>query len=400
MMAWSLFANHHPRRAEFPRRVEAAGSVCLECGSLLPLSLRPACWAWRLASGGYVWRRGKGERAGRRGLAFWCLSRQSGSKLPHSKNHSLRIAHPNLIDRTPNQKPQTVTPAVCATRSSNGSPRKRSADGESGFHPHIVGPIDRLPHVDMRRALFEGVVVGHEHGSHGGSMGGNQQVHVRQQLADSFQRGAGLGVCPRSGGVPRQDVNLGQEQLNSSLRCRRELPSGEAEADLRLGHHRDANVVIDAHPFELAAGVPGLALDDVAHGVRVEEVNHTVSRSWGRLRSRSARRSSGTPARSSAANTSLQFAGLRDRITSPVRGSRSMKTSLVSKRNAAGRRTAWLRPLAKTLAFCRTIDPPSLGIYIMIYSTALNVKQVARTTGFVVRVFSLTIIPAVSHSSW
>ena len=84
----------------------------------------------------------------------------------------------------------------------------------------------------MLRARFEGVVVRYQHGSHGGSMGGNQQVHVRQSLADSFQRGAGLRVGPRSGGVPSQDVNLGQEQLNGSLRCRRELPSGEAEADL------------------------------------------------------------------------------------------------------------------------------------------------------------------------
>src|SRR5437667_12085639 len=70
----------------------------------------------------------------------------------------------------------------------------------------------------------------------------------------------------------------------------------------------------------------------------------------------------------------LQFAGLRDRITSPVRGLRSMKTSLVSKRNAAGRRTAWLRPLVKTLAFCRTINPSSPRIYTMIYSKALDVK--------------------------
>jgi hypothetical protein len=42
----------------------------------------------------------------------------------------------------------------------------------------------------MPRALSQGVVIRHQHGSHGGGMGGNQQVDVRQQLADSFQRGS------------------------------------------------------------------------------------------------------------------------------------------------------------------------------------------------------------------
>jgi hypothetical protein len=64
------------------------------------------------------------------------------------------------------------------TRLAHGE--RSPADGESGFRPNIVGPIGRLPQVKMLRALSQGVVVRHQHGSHGGSMGGNQQVHVRK----------------------------------------------------------------------------------------------------------------------------------------------------------------------------------------------------------------------------
>src|SRR5260370_34736313 len=42
--------------------------------------------------------------------------------------------------------------------------------------------------------------------------------------------------------------------------------------------------------------------------------------------------------------------GRRDRITSPVFSSLRIKTSLPSKRNSAGRRTAWLLPLLNSFA--------------------------------------------------
>src|SRR5579859_6474050 len=42
--------------------------------------------------------------------------------------------------------------------------------------------------------------------------------------------------------------------------------------------------------------------------------------------------------------------GRRDRTTSPVAGSCRIKTSLPSKRNSEGRRTAWLRPLRNSFA--------------------------------------------------
>ena len=69
-------------------------------------------------------------------------------------------------------------PSALLRGSSSASRRKRPADGESGFHPHIVGPIGRRPHVDMLRAHFEGVVVRHQHGSHAGSMG-TEMVRVK-----------------------------------------------------------------------------------------------------------------------------------------------------------------------------------------------------------------------------
>jgi len=39
-----------------------------------------------------------------------------GAAAQTPRENALRPAHANLIDRTPNEKPQTATPAVCATR--------------------------------------------------------------------------------------------------------------------------------------------------------------------------------------------------------------------------------------------------------------------------------------------
>src|SRR3546814_9394417 len=85
----------------------------------------------------------------------------------------------------------------------------------------------------------------------------------------------------------------------------------------------------------------------VTHRVGVEHVQlhafHSAkgsraSASW--LRSWLLRKSVGTFAALSALKKLSHVAGLRDKITSPVSGSWRMKTSLVSNRKAAGKRTA------------------------------------------------------------
>src|SRR5271165_2636062 len=67
--------------------------------------------------------------------------------------------------------------------------------------------------------------------------------------------------------------------------------------------------------------------------------------------------------------------------TSPVASFRRMATSLPSKRNSLGRRTAWLRPFLKSLAVLvadgaaacglvfvsLTVGPPVRGLYRSIY---------------------------------
>src|ERR1700730_3067898 len=60
-------------------------------------------------------------------------------------------------------------------------------------------------------------------------------------------------------------------------------------------------------------------------------------------------KSSGTLIVSASSKKSFQDSGLRDRATSPVAGSRRIKTSEPSNRYSEGRRTAWLRPLLGVL---------------------------------------------------
>lgn len=59
--------------------------------------------------------------------------------------------------------------------------------------------------------------------------------------------------------------------------------------------------------------------------------------------------------------------GRRERIMSPVAGSWRIKTSLPSKRNSTGSRTAWLRPLRNSFAVRMMIVDRSKVIYTMIY---------------------------------
>src|SRR5271165_2863877 len=57
-------------------------------------------------------------------------------------------------------------------------------------------------------------------------------------------------------------------------------------------------------------------------------------------------------------------------MTSPVAGSRRTNTSEPSKRKFTGRRTAWLRPLRKSLAVGMLLPP----IYTMIHLTMESIK--------------------------
>src|SRR5258708_27254978 len=61
------------------------------------------------------------------------------------------------------------------------------------------------------------------------------------------------------------------------------------------------------------------------------------------------------------ARKSFHDSGGRDRITSPVEGSRRTKPSGPSNRYSEGKRTAWLRPLRNSLAIRGMV-------YIMIYT--------------------------------
>ena len=84
-------------------------------------------------------------------------------------------------------------------------------------------------------------------------------------------------------------------------------------------------------------------------------------------------RSMPPPANSRAAALNpYQSAGLADKTTSPF-SSQRIYTVSPSKRKAAGRRTAWLRPLVNSLAVCIAI--PSLNIPIKRYiNTAAAVR--------------------------
>src|SRR6266700_8099273 len=61
-------------------------------------------------------------------------------------------------------------------------------------------------------------------------------------------------------------------------------------------------------------------------------------------------KSVGTPILSASSKKSSHDSGRRDRITSPLSGSRRMYTSEPSKRYSTGSRTAWLRPFRNILA--------------------------------------------------
>src|SRR5215217_818244 len=59
-------------------------------------------------------------------------------------------------------------------------------------------------------------------------------------------------------------------------------------------------------------------------------------------------------------------------MTSPVFGSRRTKTSLPSKRNSAGSRTAWLRPVVKSFAVLMRMVVSELGH--IIGSVVISIK--------------------------
>src|SRR3990172_9003044 len=103
-------------------------------------------------------------------------------------------------------------------------------------------------------------------------------------------------------------------------------------------------------------------------GVQHQECAHGQSRSMGgpgsRKLSKASRSSCGIRGRSLSRSLShfsnFLLRGLK--MTSPVSGSRRINTSSPSKRNSAGRRTAWLRPFLNSLAVCM-VRLLSDGIY-------------------------------------
>src|SRR2546421_11730639 len=90
--------------------------------------------------------------------------------------------------------------------------------------------------------------------------------------------------------------------------------------------------------------------------------------------------------------------GLRDRMRFPVFGSLSINTSVPSNRNSAGRRTAWLRPLRKSLAV-RFMRPPRVGIYHSILQKTRNSKHWARPhSKLLTEVRHTECVPRENHS--
>src|SRR6267142_874280 len=78
-------------------------------------------------------------------------------------------------------------------------------------------------------------------------------------------------------------------------------------------------------------------------------------------------KSSGTFACSANVMKLFQESGRRDRITSPVAGSRRMKTSLPSKRYSEGRRTAWLLPFLNNFAVRAILSSSTSVVYTIVY---------------------------------
>src|SRR5216683_821816 len=78
-------------------------------------------------------------------------------------------------------------------------------------------------------------------------------------------------------------------------------------------------------------------------------------------------KSSGTFACSANVMKLFQESGRRERITSPVAGSRRMKTSLPSKRYSEGRRTAWLLPFLNNFAVRAILSSSTSVVYTIVY---------------------------------
>src|SRR4029077_14443238 len=124
-------------------------------------------------------------------------------------------------------------------------------------------------------------------------------------------------------------------------------PFGDPVEKLAFRHRRKADAGRRLR-FE-SRGDFRLTLHQSARRVGVEhEACHSSQPSKGSRsvpscrRSPGERKSSGVSAFARAAKKRSNDRGLADKITSPVVGSRRMYTSSLSKRKAAGRRTAWL----------------------------------------------------------
>src|ERR1039458_329712 len=156
-------------------------------------------------------------------------------------------------------------------------------------------------------------------------MGRDQHIQGAEALAGTFQfepkDSIGLGFIA----APKQDLYLSQEIVENRPQSKTRRSSSQPITNFCLGNDRDASDFVYFQAVQTVPGGGGFSPDDVAHCIRVEHPgsNHNMSRFCGGLISRSVRKSSGTPAASSAAKISLQvFAGDSERIKSPLCGSR------------------------------------------------------------------------------
>lgn len=227
-------------------------------------------------------------------------------------------------------------------------------------------------------------VAGDQNGAKSEGVGGNHHVEVAHRPPSAFESGTKIGVAAGGARIPRQGIDAEQEFLDGHRQSPRLEQAGDAEAKFRFGDGGDSYLG-HRHAHEALTDGRNTALDSAAGDVRVEQVaGHflmarvlvdralTVGawksfRLWGGVSRRPPGKFSDTSTVFMRSKKSCQESGRRDRVTSPAAGLRRINTSEPVKRQLAGKRTARLRPLRKSLAV-RGIGVSFAMIWIMIWT--------------------------------
>jgi hypothetical protein len=163
-----------------------------------------------------------------------------------------------------------------------------------------------------------------QHGMRSYCLSGNHHVQIAHRLAAMFESGGDPGIVLRGVRVPGKHFDPQQEFHDRSFQPDRLGFSRYPKPQLSLGDHGNSHFS-HRNVQQMFPNAGNIALDDVAGHVGIEQVadGHQNSfRFCGGVSPRSARKSSGTSMVLVRSKKSCQDSGLRERMTSPVAGSR------------------------------------------------------------------------------